>query len=210
MPVAFGEDGFARGVVGAFEEIGEGAALHFGCNGGASDFDPGGGEIDVGDEFVADGAGLGDAGPFDEKGDVETGIVASSFGAGEGHAVVAGEEDDGVAGEAAGFEDGQELANIGGPCGDEVVVVDEVVTDLLRIGEESGETDFGGIVRGGDGVFDVGAVGVGEADVEKEWLAGGEFVEKSLEFGVFIGGVEVEGRRLKSSPWWTLRKPPVK
>lgn len=60
-------------------------------------FEEGGGKVAEIDQDVDGAAGLGDSfGPADGEGDAGAVIVKASFGTGERHPVVAGDDDDGV------------------------------------------------------------------------------------------------------------------
>ena len=112
------------------------------------------------DEDVADGLGLGDAGPA--KGDVE--VVAEPGGEGD---VPAPPELGDVAGEVGELEVGHQLEaeELGGADGD-VGVPGEVPVDLE--GEEDGAEDEGGSGEGFGVVeahVDVGRTGVGDDDL---------------------------------------------
>jgi len=56
----------------------------------------GGGDIGVGNDGLVDGAALFQTGIIDDEGHAETGLVDGGFGTGEGHAVIGGEDEDGV------------------------------------------------------------------------------------------------------------------
>ena len=105
--VACGEDFGAGGVVFG-EEV---AALDGGGDGQVGGGEGGGGEVDLLDEVVADGA-FGDAGAAHDEGDVGAFVVEELFAAGVGDAVVGHEDDEGVFEQVFFFEAGDDLADV--------------------------------------------------------------------------------------------------
>ena len=169
------DDGFAEGSCGGAEEGGEEADAVLGGIGGefgAEDVGGGGHEVGEAEELVGRGAGLHAGGPADQERDAVTavenvGFVAAekvggvvTFGEEAGEiglrraAVVAGDDDEGIVGEALFFEFVQQLADGVVGLHDEVGVVIEAAFALPFLG-------------GNDG-----GVGGGEGEIEEEGFAG--------------------------------------
>ena len=144
-----------------------------------------------------DGFALGDAGAADDEGRAhrvfEYALFAEEAMAAEGEAVVGGVDDDGVVGETAGFERGEEAADLGVEVLDHCVVFGELVADH-RFGARPGTEVFvaaaahgavvegelrkkvfrerraGGVVGREAGRGLPGVVRGGEGDVAEKWF----------------------------------------
>ena len=106
-------------------------------------------------------------------------VADGGLAAREGAAVVGHEEDDGVVGHALVFEEVHDAADVFVESADFVVVHGEVAADVGHVGKKWRHHDILSGVRLIDGVFLVGAVGIGCCQPE----------EKRFLFGaVFNGG----------------------
>ncbi len=76
----------------------------------SGDVEDGGGEVGVGDEGLVDEAAFFEAGVVDYEGDAEAGFVDGGFSAGEGHAVIGSENEDGLFPLAGFLEECDEMA----------------------------------------------------------------------------------------------------
>jgi len=140
-------------VVG-FGEIEEVVALHVGGSLETGEGEDSGGEVDEGDEFVGFVTGFEKFGsevvPFfgnaDHERDLHAGVGEEAFVAGHAGAVVGVEEDDGVFGEAVGFEFGEDAANVLIHDGDAVVEASEPFADERSVGIIRGDADLAGVV----------------------------------------------------------------
>ena len=117
-------------------------ALHVGGSLKTGEGEDGGGEVDERDEFVGFAAAPGEFGdelvPFfgdsDHEGDLHSGVGEEAFMAGHPGAVIGVEEDDGVFGEAVGFELGEDAADVMVHDGDTVVEAGESFSDQRGVG----------------------------------------------------------------------------
>jgi hypothetical protein len=155
----------------------------------AGEVEEGWGDIGVGDECVVREAAFGGVGCADDEGDVEAGFVDGGFGAGECHAVIGGEEDDGVFVLAGFFECGDECAEGFVGAGDGLVVLCEFAAALDGVREEGWDGEGGGIVEGFLGAGVGGAGGWVSEAVGFEGFGGGGFVAIAA---VWIDGPEAE------------------
>ena len=128
------------GAIGA-EDIGQAAAGRFGHAGlrprEPGDFGKRGREVDETDVVVGDAAATRNAGgPHGGERDVVGILIRAAFAAGKGHAVIGGDDDEGVGEQAAFFECGQHAAEVGVEVFDLVGVIEEVVAGGLVVGQE--------------------------------------------------------------------------
>ena len=123
------------------EDIGQAAAGRCGHAGlrprEPGDFGKRGREVDETDVVVGDAAAAGNAGgPHGGERDVVGIFIRAAFAAGKGHAVIGGDDDEGVGEQAAFFECGQHAAEVGVEVFDFEGVIEEVVAGGLVVGPE--------------------------------------------------------------------------
>ena len=190
------EDGVAETLFGAGPEGADAFAEDAGGWSDAGEFAEGGENIEEVGEGL-DGFAFGNAGAADDEGCAhrvfEYALFAEEAVAAEGEAVVGGVDDDRVVGEAAGFERGEEAADLGVEVLDHRVVFGELVADH-RLGARPGAEVFvaaaahgavvegelreeifrerraGGVVGGEAGRRLARVVRGGEGDVAEKWF----------------------------------------
>ncbi len=112
-------------------------------------FEKGGGEVAEIEQGVAGAAGLGDSfGPANGERNAGSVVVEGGFGAGERHAVVAGDDDNGVVELTGFFQQRDGAGYLGIEVFDFDEVVEEVVSDDVVVGKNGWDDDFRGIFAG--------------------------------------------------------------
>lgn len=185
--IAGGEDVFRFGL-GAWAE--DDAALHLRRDFGAGQGDEGRAEVHESDEVGADGTSLEMAGPADEEGDTEAGVIGPALAAREAAAVVAPEEDDGIVGEAVSLELIEDVLNLLVHDSDAIVVACPIGADDGGIGIVGGNIGLGGVVFFGEGI---GEVVVLVIDVHGTGFVRGLDVEDGEERLGFVGAIAPVG-----------------
>ena len=177
MGAAFGEDVLAGDVGFALEEREEIMAGHLCAGSEADGGEERGGQIFAAEQRAGIAAGPHDAGPADHERDVATGIVEGAFAVGERGAVVAGEDDEGVAGKAARGEQVEDGLHAAVDAVHFAAIVGELLAQAGQIGPVGGELERGRIgAVGGRGRPRV--VGIAEIEPEAERLVLGLLIEE--------------------------------
>ncbi len=144
------------------------------------------------DEGLVVHAALRFVGIAHDEGDAEAALVDGGLAAGKGHAVIGGEDDEGLFVEAGFLEDLDEAGDASIDAGDALVVLGEFLAGLGIVGEKGRDGDFGRIVEdfldAGEGA--AGGFVAEEVGLQLE-LRG--FVESSAAVRVGGGEVEEEG-----------------
>jgi len=202
--IGFGEDGDPGAAVvaghlgavvfavGGFGEGEEGFGGAVGGVVGVGEVEDGGGDIDVGDHGVVGEALFLLAGIADDERDAESGLIDGGLGAGEGHAVVGGEDEDRVWPLFGFLEECDEAAEALIDAGAGLVVLGEFGAGLGGVGEEGGDDDLGGVVEDLLHALEVALVGEVAEEVGLV-LAGEGFVLTSAAVGIVGAEVEEEG-----------------
>ena len=162
------------------------------------DLEEGRGEVDEAHEVGDLAARVLDAlGPADGEGQVIGVLVGRALHAGEGHAVVARHDHDGVLQLAGLLEELQGAADVAVEVFDLIGVIQHVVADRFVVGPEGGDAvDVAGLLaaEAGAGAGFVVAVRLDGAEPEEPRLAGLGLLQEGLEVGAVIV-VRDAGRR---------------
>ena len=177
--VASGVDG--AGFIG-LQDVEEALAGDGWGFGDAGDFENCRGEIASVDEVVDRAAGGNIFAPADGERDVEAVLVDLAFDAGEGHAMIGGDDDESVVEFAGLFEFGKDTAQVFVDPFDFQGVIEHVTAHDGVVGIILWHGDFGGIFAGADsGAVFVFPVRFLEAEPEAEGLIRGTLVEEEVE-----------------------------
>ncbi len=167
--------------------------------GDACHIEQGGGDVGEVDKVIDDASGVLDfAGPANGERDVIAVVVSVAFDAGEGHAVVGGDDDEGVIELAALFEFSDHETEVTVGVLHFEGVVEHVVADFFGVGPVGGHAvdvaEFFAAFVDAALVF-VTAMGLGAAIPEAPGFAGFSGVEERVEIGSVIVVAHGFGRR---------------
>ena len=156
------------------------------------DVEDGRGDVGVGNHGIVGEAFCGCVGITNDKGNAQSGFINGGLGTGEGHAVVGGENDDGVVPLAGFLEQGDEVPKSLVDTGAGLVILGDLGAGLGGVGEEAGDDDVGRVV---ENLFDSLVRSSVRKVAEEVGLvfAGKGFVDAASAVGIGGGEVEEEG-----------------
>ena len=168
---------------GARREHGQEAAADEGRRRGrARGFEKGRREIEVALQVVDDAAGGDAAGPAHRERHAHAGIAEGNLGAGERHAVVAGDHDEGVVEFAEGFELRDYFGELRVEGVDLAGGVEQVAADFGGVGPVGRDRDVGEALAGFEsGACFFNALRLGGAELKEKRCAGGAIAAERVE-----------------------------